>query len=346
MSDKEDNIAIYTETPVQADIESSEDNSFEENNFLKDSLNKIDKKDPLANQKAHNTLSTYLKQISKFPLLKGEQEVKLTRAYSIGKKKDATKIERLAGEIAKQKILKSNLRLVVSVARKYNTKGLDLIDLIQEGNLGLIKALDKFDHSLGYKFSTYATWWIRQAITKAITEKSRIIRLPSSVQDVISKVKKAREKLPTKLGREPNIEEISNEIGIPSKRIKKIFHSEINSVSLDINIGNNNDLNLIELLEKETDAPSPDEISDQELLSKAVNNAIDKNLTQREKDVIRLRYRINEDSITNDERSLNEVAIIIGVSLERIRQIEARAIYKLRNNPDARKTLLSLLGKT
>lgn len=300
--------------------------------------NKINYPDP----KSHNSLASYLKEISKTPLLKSEEEFKLAKIYSDGRNLNATEKQKKASNTARQKLIKANLRLVVSVARKYSTQSLDLLDLIQEGNLGLMRALEKFDYKLGYRFSTYATWWIRQTITKAITEKSRIIRLPSSVQDVLLKLKKAKEALPLTLGKEPSIDDLSDATGIPKKKIEKVFKSESQPISLDLRVGNEDDSSLGDILEKEEDAP-PEEFSDQFLLSSAVNKAIDELLSSREKEVIRLRYRINENTITNEERSLNQIANMLGISLERVRQIETRAIYKLRNNPSTRKDLIKLI---
>ena len=288
-------------------------------------------------------LVSYLKGISKTPLLKSQEELNLAQIYTEGRRPNATNKQKKEAEIARQKLIRANLRLVVSIAKKYNTRGLDLLDLIQEGNLGLIKALEKFDYKLGYRFSTYATWWIRQAITKAITEKSRIIRLPSSLQDVLIKLKRAKEILPRTLGREPNIEDLSTATGIPSKKIEGVFKSEIQPVSLDTSIGSEQDSSLGDLLEKQDEDTLSEEISDRGFLSKAVNKAIDNLLTAREREVIKLRYRINEDAITNEERSLNEVAIVMGISLERVRQIEARAMYKLRNNVQVRKELMKMV---
>lgn len=294
-------------------------------------------------ESTHNALVTYLKEIAKTPLLKPDEETKLAKIYSEWGNQDTNEKQKRQANIARQKLIRANLRLVVSVARKYHTKGLDLIDLIQEGNVGLMKALEKFDYKLGYKFSTYATWWIRQTITKAITEKSRIIRLPSSIQDVLHKLKKAKEALPATLGKEPSVEELSRATGIPTKKIEKVFKSEPQPISLDLPVGNEDDSTLGDLLEKDNGGELPEEISDQMLLSNAVNKAIDETLSQREKEVIRLRYRIHEDTITNEERSLNEIAGLLGISLERVRQIEARAIYKLRNNPNVRKELIKLI---
>ena len=294
-------------------------------------------------ESTRNTLLDYLKEISKTPLLSTEEELKVAEEYSQGREKNATQKQIKSAVMARQKLIQANLRLVVSVAKRYSSKGLDLLDLIQEGNLGLIKAAEKFDYKLGYKFSTYATWWIRQAITKAIVEKSRIIRLPSSLQDVMLKLKKAKEILPATLGREPNLEDLSNATGINSKKIEKIFSSENQPVSLDITVGSEQDSSLLDLLEKEDGEISQEEITDQKTLSNAVNKAIDSLLTEREKEVIRLRYRMNENEITNEERSLNDIANMMGISLERVRQIESRAIYKLRNNIQVRKQLMGLM---
>lgn len=293
----------------------------------------------------HTAIVSYLKDISKTPLLKPDEEFKLAKIYTEGRSNTTDSKQKKAGEIARQKLIRANLRLVVSVARRYSTKGLDLLDLIQEGNMGLIKAAEKFDYKLGYRFSTYATWWIRQAVTRAINEKSRIIRLPNSVQGILYKLKKAKEMLPLSLGREPTLEDLSTATGIPGKKIERLLKSEARPVSLDIKIGNEQDTNLEDVLgfeNKEADS-LPEEASDQKLLSQAVNKGINDSLTDREKEVIKLRYRIDEDSITNEERSLNDVANIMSISLERVRQIEARAIYKLRNNISFRKNLITMI---
>ncbi|MBI2995248.1 MAG: sigma-70 family RNA polymerase sigma factor [Candidatus Melainabacteria bacterium] len=309
--------------------------------FLNDVLNQVNTKDPNINQKAYTAFAAYLKEISKTPLLKLEEEFNLAKAYSKGKNERGK--EKRVSDAAKEKLIRANLRLVVSIARKYTTKGLDLLDLIQEGNLGLIRAAEKFDYSLGYKFSTYATWWIRQSITRAITEKSRMIRLPSSVQSILAKLKKVKETLPATLDREPSLEELSSVTGIPRKRIESVLKSEAQPVSLDIRVGNEQESTLADLIEKEDSTRLPEEISDQKLLSGVVDKAIEELLTSREKEVIKLRYRINEERITNKERSLDEIANILGISVERVRQIEARGIYKLRNNIDVRKDLLKLI---
>jgi len=298
-------------------------------------------------QKAHNNLILYLKQISKVSLLKSDEELKLAKIYSEGLSLTATPDEKRLSLKAKQRLIRANLRLVVSIARKYSSRGLDLLDLIQEGNLGLIKGLEKFDYKLGYKFSTYATWWIRQSITKAITEKSRIIRLPSSVQTVLGKLKKAKEALPHTLGREPNIDDLSKATGIPRKKIEGVFKSDVAPVSLDLPIGNGQESSLGDILEREDNCAIPaEEASDQKILSNAVNKAINELLTPREAEVIRFRYRINENSITNEERNLNDIASIMNISLERVRQIEARAMYKLRNNVYIKRELVKMIRGT
>ena len=296
-------------------------------------------------KQAYTAIVSYLKEISKTPLLKSNEEFKLARIYSEGRSNNAIPKEKKAAEIARQKLIRANLRLVVSIARRYSSKGLDLLDLIQEGNMGLIKAAEKFDYKLGYKFSTYATWWIRQAITRAINEKSRIIRLPNSIQGILHKLRKAKEILPLTLGREPSIEDLSIATGIPGKKIEKVLKSETLPVSLDIKVGNEQDTSLEDVigLENEEIAVLPEEASDQKLLSQAVTKGINDLLTEREKEVVKLRYRIDEDTITNEERSLNEVANMMSISLERVRQIEARAIYKLRNNMNFRKNLIGMI---
>ena len=315
----------------------------QEVDFINKFLNKNNEQ-KITNKQAHDATLAYLKQISKKPLLKLNEEFKLAKAYSEGKSNHATPKQKKAAHLAKQKLVRSNLRLVVSIARRYSSKGMDLLDLIQEGNLGLMKAVEKFDYKLGYRFSTYATWWIRQAITRALTEKSRIIRLPNSVQGVLQKLKKAKETLPSTLGREPSLEDLSSATGITSKKIEKIIKSEIQPVSLDIQIGDDQDSSLEEVIEQDdNEYSSPEAISDQKILTQLVNKALDSLLTDREQEIIKLRYRIDEDAETNEERSLNEVANMVGISLERVRQIEARAIFKLRNNKDFRKHLIGMI---
>lgn len=332
---------------IEKDEESTVYELFEdgENSFTP--LNNIlnNNKNDQSNNQAHTAIVSYLKEISKTPLLKTNEELKLAKTYSESREANSTLKQKQAGTVARQKLIRANLRLVVSIARKYSSRGLDLLDLIQEGNMGLIKAAEKFDYKLGYKFSTYATWWIRQAITRAINEKSRIIRLPNSVQGILYKVRKAKEVLPLTLGREPNIEDLSIATGIPGKKIEKLLKSESQPVSLDVRVGNEQDTNLEDVIESENEAMTvlPEEASDQKLLSQAVCRGINDLLTEREKEVIKLRYRIDEDALTNEERNLNEVANILGISLERVRQIESRAIYKLRNNMNFRKNLIDMI---
>ena len=312
-------------------------------NLLNYSLNSANSTSLNETQNARTALITYLKEISKTPLLKVEEEQRLAKIYSEGQSINATPKQKKAAIIAKQKLIRANLRLVVSIAKKYTTRGLELLDLIQEGNMGLVRAIEKFDYKMGYKISTYATWWIKQSITRAITEKSRIIRLPSSVQGILLKLKKAKQTLPQTLGREPSIEDLSSATGIPKKKIEKLLKSTDQPISLDLPVGNNQDTSLEDLLEKEDNGAILEELPDQQFLSTKVNKIIDDLLTEREKNVIRLRYHINEDKTQNKERSLNDVANIVGVSVERVRQIEARAMYKLRNNVKVRRELIKMM---
>ena len=315
----------------------------EEVDFLNKVLNSNSRKSEAKNGSQDITID-YLKEITRVPLLSHDEELRLAKTYTEGKNPNATQKQKTNAHLARQKLIRGNLRLVVSIARKYSSRGIDLIDLIQEGNMGLIRAVEKYDFSLGYRFSTYATWWIRQAITRAISEKSRIIRLPNSVQEVLHKLRKVKEALPTSLGREPNVDELSKATGITAKRIENVLKSEIQPVSLDTKVGEDEDTSLEEVVENKEDGSAQfQELSDLKTLSQMVNKAIDNILTDREREIIRLRYRINEEALTNEERSLNDVANLVGISLERVRQIESRAIYKLRNNPEFRKHLLGML---
>ena len=255
----------------------------------------------------------YFKQIGNYPLLTPEEEVELITAAQNGDDK------------AREKVINSNLRLVVSIAKKYhNNVGLSFLDLIQEGNMGLTTCIDKFDVSQGYRFSTYATWWIRQAISKAIINQSNTIRMPAHLYDLSSKINKASQKLLNDLGREPTDDEIAQELGIKVEKIKDILNISKSPMSLDYTVGEDDDTSVGELIADDR-IESPETIA----INKEKHNAIMKvlnTLNEREREVIILRFGIED----GQNKSLEEVGEICGVTKERIRQIEIKALRKVR----------------
>lgn len=255
----------------------------------------------------------YFKQIGNYPLLTPEEEVELITAAQNGDDK------------AREKVINSNLRLVVSIAKKYhNNVGLSFLDLIQEGNMGLTTCIDKFDVSQGYRFSTYATWWIRQAISKAIINQSNTIRMPAHLYDLSSKINKASQKLLNDLGREPTDDEIAQELGIKVEKIKDILNVSKSPMSLDYTVGEDDGTSIGELIADDR-IESPETI----VINKEKHNAIMKvlnTLNEREREVIILRFGIED----GQNKSLEEVGEICGVTKERIRQIEIKALRKLR----------------
>lgn len=255
----------------------------------------------------------YFKQIGNYPLLTAEEEVELITAAQNGDKD------------AKEKVINSNLRLVVSIAKKYhNNVGLSFLDLIQEGNIGLTKCIDKFDVSQGYRFSTYATWWIRQVISKAIINQSNTIRMPAHLFDLSSKINKASQKLLNDLGREPTDDEIAQELGIKVEKIKDILNVSKSPMSLDYTVGEDDDTSVGELIADDR-IESPETIAINHERHDAIMKVLD-TLNEKEREVIMLRFGIED----GQNKSLEEVGEICGVTKERIRQIEAKALRKLR----------------
>ena len=255
----------------------------------------------------------YLKEIGKVPLLTPDQEKDI--AIRMGQ-----------GDLsAKEKLVEANLRLVVSIAKKYVGKGMLFLDLIQEGNLGLMKAVEKFDYTKGYKFSTYATWWIRQAITRSIADQARTIRIPVHMVETINKQIKATRVLRQKLGREPTTLDIAKEMGVSEERVIEIMKISQDPVSLDKPIGEEDDSHLGDFI-PDTDAQAPDEAAAFTLLREQLIDVLD-TLTMREKEVLLLRFGMKDGR----ERTLEEVGSVFGVTRERIRQIEAKALRKLRH---------------
>ncbi len=261
----------------------------------------------------------YLREIGKIPLLTSEDEVKLAKGVEAG---DAS---------CKDALVEANLRLVVSIAKKYIGRGMLFLDLIQEGNLGLIRAVEKFDYHKGYKFSTYATWWIRQAITRAIADQARTIRIPVHMVETINKLIRVSRQLVQKLGREPTAEEIAAGMEIPSDRVEEIQRIAQEPVSLETPIGEEEDSQLGDFLE-DKDLPSPEEAAASQILREQLDEMLD-DLTDREREVLRLRFGLED----GHAHTLEEVGRRFRVTRERIRQIEAKALRKLRHPSRSKK---------
>ena len=258
----------------------------------------------------------YLKEIGKVPLLSADEEIELAKQMEEGGP---------AGENAKKKLAEANLRLVVSIAKRYVGRGMLFLDLIQEGNLGLIKAVEKFDYRKGYKFSTYATWWIRQAITRAIADQARTIRIPVHMVETINKLVRVQRQLLQELGREPSPEEIAKEMNMPVERVREILKISQEPVSLETPIGEEEDSHLGDFIQDEN-VPVPADAAAFTLLKEQLVEVLD-TLTDREQKVLRLRFGLDDGRA----RTLEEVGKEFSVTRERIRQIEAKALRKLRH---------------
>ena len=261
----------------------------------------------------------YLKEIGKVPLLSAEEEIDLAQRMEVG------------DEEAKKRLAEANLRLVVSIAKRYVGRGMLFLDLIQEGNLGLIKAVDKFDYTKGYKFSTYATWWIRQAITRAIADQARTIRIPVHMVETINKLIRVSRQLLQELGREPTPEEIAEEMSMPVERVREILKISQEPVSLETPIGEEEDSHLGDFIQDDN-VPVPADAAAFSLLKEQLNEVLG-TLTEREQKVLRLRFGLDDGRA----RTLEEVGKEFNVTRERIRQIEAKALRKLRHPSRSRK---------
>ncbi|TFJ75568.1 RNA polymerase sigma factor RpoD [Carnobacterium maltaromaticum] len=277
-----------------------------------------------AGVKINDPVRMYLKEIGRVPLLNAQEEVALALLIEQGDQE------------AKQRLAEANLRLVVSIAKRYVGRGMQFLDLIQEGNMGLMKAVEKFDYQKGFKFSTYATWWIRQAITRAIADQARTIRIPVHMVETINKLIRIQRQLLQDLGREPTPEEIGAEMDLPTEKVREILKIAQEPVSLETPIGEEDDSHLGDFIEDQ-DATSPAEHAAYELLKEQLEDVLD-TLTDREENVLRLRFGLDDGRT----RTLEEVGKVFGVTRERIRQIEAKALRKLRH-PSRSKQLKDFL---
>ena len=318
MDDDEKNIDVLEQTfgdpqePGDADLESEEEFSDEDLAITADNVDQF----------ADDTVRLYLREIGKIPLLKPEEEHELAMKILKGDKK------------AKNKMVESNMRLVVSIAKRYSGRGLDLLDLIQEGNTGLLRAVEKFDPDKGFKFSTYATWWIRQAITRAIADQARTIRIPVHMVETINKVLRATRKLTNELNREPTTDEIAKEIGMEPEKVDYVMKIKQDIASLDATVGKDGDDEdsvLGDFVEDE-DRESPEDAAANQLLKEQIAQILT-TLSEREQKIIKLRFGIGGGR----PHTLEEVGAEFSVTRERIRQIEAKALSKLRKNKDTKK---------
>ena len=279
----------------------------------------VDPVDLAAEYSLDDPVRMYLKEIGQIKLLSAEEEVELAKRVSEGDQE------------AKNKLTEANLRLVVSIAKKYSGRGLHILDLIQEGNTGLIRAVDKFDWTKGNKFSTYATWWIRQAITRAIADQARTIRVPVHMVEVINKATRCNRKLVQELGREPTLEEIAAELNLPIEKIIEANRTAADTLSLDMPVGDEEDTTIGSFVEDDN-TPGPVDATSNAMLSEALTEILG-TLTEREADVLRMRFGMYDGRT----HTLEEVGQIFGVTRERIRQIENKAIRKLRHPSRAKK---------
>lgn len=305
-------LSLDFDEPETRDLENEEELSDEELAITADNVDAF----------ADDSVRMYLREIGKIPLLSAEEEAELAQRIVKGDKK------------AKDKMVESNMRLVVSIAKRYGGRGLDFLDLIQEGNTGLLRAVDKFDPAKGFKFSTYATWWVRQAITRAIADQARTIRIPVHMVETINKVLRTTRKLTTELNREPTNEEIAKALDMEPEKVDYVMRIKQDIASLDASVGRDGDDEdsvLGDFVEDE-ERDSPEEAASNQILKEQLSEIIS-TLTDREQKIIRLRFGIGGGR----PHTLEEVGNEFDVTRERIRQIEAKALSKLRKNKDTKK---------
>ncbi len=312
-----DNIDVLRMDESEDDILiESDDEEVDEDD---DDIDNIDSIFQMENVNIEDPVRMYLKEIGKVPLLSADEEVELAKKMELG------------DEAAKKRLAEANLRLVVSIAKKYVGRGMLFLDLIQEGNLGLIKAVEKFDYRKGYKFSTYATWWIRQAITRAIADQARTIRIPVHMVETINKLIRVSRQLLQELGREPSPEEIAEKMELPVSRVREIIKVSQEPVSLETHIGEEEDSHLGDFIQDDN-VPSPADAASFALMKEQLSEVLT-TLTEREQKVLRLRFGLDDGR----GRTLEEVGKEFNVTRERIRQIEAKALRKLRHPSRSKK---------
>ena len=309
---------MHTEEDARRDIlDMEEQDTFEDESLTDYEENEeVTSGDPLSlatEYSLNDSLRSYLKEIGQINLLSAEEELELAKRISLG------------DQNAKDKLVEANLRLVVSIAKKYAGRGMNMLDLIQEGNTGLIRAVDKFDWTMGNRFSTYATWWIRQAITRALADQSRTIRVPVHMVEIINKVHRCNRKLVQDLGREPTLDEIAVEVNMPVEKVIEATQIAGDTLSLDAPVGDESDGTLGAFVE-DRQLPSPATTEENIMLSEAVETALGM-LIEREVLVLRMRFGMHDGQLY----TLEQVGNILGVTRERIRQIESKAIRKLRH---------------
>ena len=286
-----------------------------------------------------DTVRMYLKEIGRVDLLTGDDERQLAQAIDEGNKaaamldheiEDPAMQRRLmrtvqSGQRAKSELIQANLRLVVSIAKRYSGRGMQFLDLIQEGNLGLMRAVDKFDYTKGFKFSTYATWWIRQAITRSIADQGRTIRIPVHMVESMNRVLRTQRQMHQELEREPTLDELADRCGMPPDRVRDILRISLDPLSLDSPVGEEDDSNLADFIE-DLSVEAPADIATKHMLAQAVEAALGE-LTEREQEIVRMRFGLDD----GQARTLEDVGKEFGVTRERIRQIEAKTLAKLRH---------------